>query len=99
VSEREVTPIEQMVHSFLETMPLVGIWLIGLLRGDELRSLLGTSPRAPDFSLRLKEQPLPIGYRAGLVTAITLFGGIPYLEELWRTARAATRTRYQFKPR
>jgi hypothetical protein len=91
VAEREVTPIEQMVHSFMEMLPLVGIWLVSLLREEELRALVGTSARSPDISLRLKEKPLPIGYRAGLLTAIALFGGIPYIEELWRTARAAAR--------
>src|SRR5205814_2105006 len=50
----EVTPTEQMVHSFMEMIPLVGIWLVSVLREDELRALLGTSSRAPDFSLRLK---------------------------------------------
>jgi hypothetical protein len=89
VSKREVTPTEQMVHSFMEMMPLVGIWLVSVLREDELRALLGTSPRRPDFSVRLKEQPLPPGYRRGLLTAIALFGAIPYIEELWRTARVA----------
>jgi hypothetical protein len=93
VSKREVTPTEQMVHSFMEMMPLVGIWLVSLLREDELRALLGTSPRNPDFSVRLKQQPLPVGYRAGLITAIALLGGIPYIEELWRSARAAARRR------
>jgi hypothetical protein len=91
ISEREVTPTEQMVHSFMEMMPLVGIWLVSLLREEELRALIGNSARRPDFSLRLKENPLPIGYRAGLLTAIALFGGIPYMEELWRTARAPAR--------
>ena len=51
--------------------------------------LLGAAPRSPDFSLRLKEQPLPAWYRAGLLTAIALLGGIPYVEELWRTLREA----------
>lgn len=59
------------------------------MKEDELRSLLGVSSREPDFSIRFKEHPLPIGYRAGLITAITRFGAIPYSEELWRTARAS----------
>ena len=88
-AKREVTPTEQMVHSFMEMIPLVGIWLVSVLREDELRALLGTSSRAPDFSLRLKKQPLPISYRAGLITAVALFGAVPYAEELWRTLRIA----------
>jgi hypothetical protein len=91
VAQREVTPTEQMVHSFMEMMPLLGAWLVGALREDEIRALLGTSPRAADFSLRLKEQPLPTGDRAGLISAVALFGGLPYAEELWRCTRAAAR--------
>jgi hypothetical protein len=41
VSKREVTPTEQMVHSFMEIMPLVGIWLVSVLREDELRARWG----------------------------------------------------------
>jgi hypothetical protein len=89
VSERKVTPTEQMVHSVMEMMPLVGTWLVSVLREDELRALLGSSPRKPDFSVRLKEEPLPVGYRGDLLTAIALFGAIPYIEELWRTVRVA----------
>jgi len=89
--EREVTPTEQMVHSFMEMMPLIGIWLVSMLHGEELSALLGTAHRAPDFSLRLKEQPLPVWYRVSLLTSIALLGGIPYLEELLRTSREASR--------
>ena len=88
--EREVTPTEQMVHSFMEMMPLVGVWLVSILREEEVRALLRAAPRSPDFSLRLKEQPLPVWYRVGLLTAIALLGGIPYVEELWRTLREAS---------
>lgn len=88
-AEREVTPTEQMVHSFMEIIPLIGIWLASVLREDELRALLGAASRSPDFSLRLKEKPLSLRYHMALLTGMALFGGIPYLEELWRTARAA----------
>jgi hypothetical protein len=86
---RDVTPTEQMVHSAMEMMPLFGLWLVGLLRRGEVRALIGASASSPDFSIRLKEKPLPLVYRIALLSAIALFGGIPYLEELWRTARVA----------
>lgn len=99
-SKREVTPTEQMVHSVMEMMPLVGMWLVTLLHEEELRALFGSARRSPDFSVRLKEQPLSVTYRVGLITALTLFGGVPYVEELWRTARVAAadnRSRISFQ--
>jgi hypothetical protein len=89
VSRREVRPIEQMVHSFMEIMPLLGVWLAGVLREEEVRALLSGAQRTSDLSLRLKDEPLPVRYRAVLLSAITLLGGVPYSEELWRTARAS----------
>lgn len=91
-SRREITPTEQIVHSFMEMMPLVGLWLVSMLREDELRALIGISARSPDFSLRLKGDPLPATYRTALLGAIALIGGVPYVEELSRTARAALRS-------
>ena len=84
-----MTPTEQMVHSVMEMMPVFGLWLVSLLRRGEVRALIRASARSPDFSIRLKEKPLPLFYRVGVLSAIALFGGIPYLEELWRTSHTA----------
>ncbi|MBV8738181.1 MAG: diguanylate cyclase [Alphaproteobacteria bacterium] len=93
-NNREVTPAEQMVHSVMEMMPLVGIWLVSILHEDEVRALIGASPRPSDYSLRLKEHSPPTSYRAILLTAATLFGALPYIEEFWRCAsRAAAQTK------
>lgn len=69
-------------------MPLVGLGLASLLRERELHALFGRSCRPRDFSLRPKDEPPPRSYRAALFTAIALFGGLPYFEELWRSAHA-----------
>ena len=66
------------------------MWLVWAQ--DQLGAPLGNSVRHPDFSLRLKGQPLAAGYRAALLLAIAMFGGIPYLEELWGSTKAAART-------
>jgi hypothetical protein len=99
VSRREVTPIEQIIHSFMEMMPLVGLWLAGLLREDELRALAGSARRPADFSLRLKNEPLAARYRAVPLSAIALLGVVPYFEELWRTAQAAASSSAGSQPR
>ena len=36
----------------------------------------------------MREKPLPLWYRAGLLISAALFNALPYLEELWRTLRA-----------
>ena len=73
---REVGPIEQHVHSFLEMLPLMGLLMIIVLHWPQFLSLLGLEP------------PLPITYLAKVLALVLLFEVLPYLEELWRTARA-----------
>jgi hypothetical protein len=72
---REVGPIEQHVHSFLEMLPLMGLLMIIVLHWPQFLSLLGLEP------------PLPITYLAKVLALVLLFEVLPYLEELWRTAR------------
>jgi hypothetical protein len=88
---RFIGPVEQQVHSFLEIIPLTAALLIIVLHWSQFLSLLGLGEQ-PDFSLRLKQPPLPIGYVSALLSGVVLFQLIPYLEELWRGLRAA-RTR------
>jgi hypothetical protein len=38
--KREVRPIEQHIHSFLEVLPLAGIAFTGCLHADEVRATL-----------------------------------------------------------
>jgi hypothetical protein len=85
---REIPPIEQQVHAYLELLPLVAIALITVIHWPETKLLfsLGTSPI--DLSLRPRKNPLSLRYRIGLLTAVTLLNGIPYLDELWRGLRA-----------
>ena len=52
---REVGPIEQHVHSFLEMLPLMGLLMIIVLYWPQFLSLLGLEPAS--FDIRLKEPP------------------------------------------
>jgi hypothetical protein len=88
---REVGPIEQHVHSFLEMLPLMGLLMIVVLHWPQFLSLLGLAPAS--FDIRLKEPPLPVTYLATVLALVLLFEVLPYLEELWRTARARRQTR------
>jgi hypothetical protein len=88
VSQREVTPWEQHVHSFLEMIPLMAILLLVVLHDDQAQALAKATLTREALALRLKEPPLPAGYVAGLLAAIVLFSALPYLEELWRCFKA-----------
>ena len=88
---RRVTPFEQMVHSFLELMPLTAFALVCVLHWDQLVSLFGFGQSAADFSLRLKSQPLPPAYVIGLLLATFLLNAVPYAEEMFRTLQARRR--------
>jgi hypothetical protein len=86
---REVRPVEQHVHSVLEMLPLSGLLLVVALHWEQFTALIGFGE--PRFELRLKPDPLPVGYIATMLALTVLFEMLPYLEELirgWRHRRA-----------
>lgn len=88
VEWREVTPIEQHVHSFLELIPLMALSLVIVLNWDQFLALFGYGSAVADFSIQFKEPPLPIGYVLGVLAAIAILEILPFAEELWRCLRA-----------
>ncbi|MBI2768272.1 MAG: diguanylate cyclase [Burkholderiales bacterium] len=86
---RRVGPFEQMVHSFLELLPLVSLALLTVMGWDQLL----------DFNLQRKAQPWPTAYLACAFAAAVLFNGLPLLEETWRCWRFRARTRPSPAPR
>ena len=56
---REVTPLEQHVHSFLEMIPLMAILILATRHWAQLLALFGLGDATADGSLRLKQPPLP----------------------------------------
>lgn len=75
---RHISPIEQLVHGFMDVLPLIAVALIGVLYWPEITA----SPDAPVFSLR----PPDLG-RTLLLGSFALLSGVPILEELARTHR------------
>jgi hypothetical protein len=88
---REVTPIEQHVHSFLEMMPLMGFVLIAVLNWPQFLALVGLGNEPARFDLRLRHAPPSWMYVATILTLVLLFEVLPYLEELVRGLRADRR--------
>jgi hypothetical protein len=89
--KREVTPLEQHVHSFLEMLPLMGLLVIITLHWQQFLSLFGFGPAAPEFALHLKEPPLPWLYVIIILFLVLLFEVLPYLEEFIRGLRREKR--------
>jgi hypothetical protein len=83
---RQVGPGEQMVHSFLEVVPLLVLALLVVAHWDQARSLLDES--MPDFQLRWKEQPWPASYLLGGAVVVTVCNLVPLAEESWRCWRS-----------
>lgn len=87
VTQRDVSPLEQHVHSFLELVPLAAVMLVSLLHWPQFKALSGLEVAAPS-TLRLKRKPLAGAYIVGALAAMVAFGVLPYSEELWRDWRA-----------
>ncbi|MFI9308872.1 diguanylate cyclase [Streptomyces triculaminicus] len=87
--DRAVKPVEQHVHSFLETLPFAALASLICLHPAQARSLLrggGGDPTA--WRLVPRRTPLPRGYLAGIGLGVAAFIALPYGEELVRCLRA-----------
>ena len=91
VSRRKIPAREQHTHSFMETLPFDILAVFACLHPEQFRSMFGMGPEKPDFSLRLKQPPLPLQQIAGIFGALTLFVVLPHMEELLRCRRAYQR--------
>jgi hypothetical protein len=88
---RHVAPREQMVHSFLELLPITALFLLGILKWEQFLALLGLGVEQPVFALHVRV--LPIGFVVAVLSAAALLNLIPYIEELWRCISRARQTR------
>jgi hypothetical protein len=85
---REVPPVEQHVHSVLEMLPLTALLIVVALHWPQFAALFGAGTESADFSLRLKQPPLPWLYVTVMLALVLLFEVLPYGEEFMRTLRA-----------
>ena len=88
-SGREVSPLEQHVHSFLESLPFMATAALTCLHWDQLKMLMRGARGRRAWRLRWKRPPLPGGYVASVAGAIVLLVALPYGEELYRCLRTA----------
>jgi len=88
---REISPIEQHIHSHLEYLPMVAVLLVCLLYRDQLRALFSFDGVPISFSLELKKQPIPCIYLVLVLAPVLLFQGTLLIEEFLRTWRHTRR--------
>jgi hypothetical protein len=75
---RRISPFEQLVHGFMDVLPLVAVAIFGVLHWQAIGAGLSR--------LSLALVPLDAG-RLWLLASFTLLAGVPILEELARTLR------------
>lgn len=90
-SGRTVSPVEQHVHSFLESLPFMATAALTCLHWDQLRMLVRGVRGSRAWGLHWKRPALPAPYLASVAGAIALLVALPYGEELYRCVRAARR--------
>ncbi|MGW2787475.1 hypothetical protein ACWC3X_40795 [Streptomyces populi] len=86
--KREVRPVEQHVHSFLEVLPITAAAFTTCLHRDRVRKLFRSGGRADDRKLVPKERPLSAGYLTAIAAGVGLCVALPYAEEMARCLRA-----------
>ncbi|MFI2352999.1 diguanylate cyclase [Streptomyces sp. NPDC019443] len=86
--DREVRPVEQHIHSFLEVLPLSAMAFTACLHADEVRALLRGGRGSQDWKLLPKDRPLSAKYLAALGVIIGAGVILPYAEEMTRCLRA-----------
>ncbi|GAB3765895.1 hypothetical protein GCM10028796_24140 [Ramlibacter monticola] len=82
---RQIRPFEQMVHSYMELLPLVLLALLAMMNWDQVMALFAQD--TPDLDMRLKDVPWPRDYLLGAGIAVLLLNVVPLVEETWRCLR------------
>jgi hypothetical protein len=90
VPRRDVRPMEQMVHSFMEILPLTSIALLAVMAWPQALALAGLGTESADWSLRPKQSPLSASYLVGGFLLSLVFNAVPLAQETWSCLRART---------
>jgi hypothetical protein len=87
---RDVAPFEQMVHSFMELLPLVSLLLL---------VFVAWPIRLDDLSLHPRQGPWPVTYMAAALVASVLFNVLPLLQETASCLRGRNPREAGYSPR
>jgi hypothetical protein len=81
-ASRKVEPREQMVHSFLELLPVTAYLLLAVAEWKQFLALFGLGAERAVFVPQVR--PLSGVYATVILAAAFLLNAVPYLEELMR---------------
>ena len=95
---RDITFVEQHIHSFLEVSPIMATALLGALHWDQVAALFGNDRPPRALRLRPRRGPLGAKQRLALIAVATLGGLLPQIEELWRCASVSPSPSARPKP-
>jgi hypothetical protein len=87
-STREVAPVEQHVHSFLEMLPLMGLTLVAILNWGQFLALFGLRGEQARFDISVRAGEPSWSYVVTMLSLVLVFEVLPYFEELMRGLRA-----------
>ena len=87
---RHIAPREQMIHSFLEILPITALMLLAVLYWPQFLALFGAGTQAPIFAPHSRF--LPMNFVITILAAAFLLNLLPYLEELYRCVAKTNRT-------
>lgn len=76
--QRYISPLEQLVHGFMDVLPLVAVAIFGVLHWQEI----GTGLDGASLALVPADSSRP-----GLLASFATLAGVPVFEELVRTLR------------
>lgn len=87
---RKIEPREQMVHSFLELLPITAFLLLAVAEWPQFLAMMGIGPQQAAFAPQIRVMPL--FYVLTVLAAAFLSNLVPYLEELWRCLQARNKS-------
>jgi hypothetical protein len=81
---RDISPLEQHIHGYLEMLPLFALCLVAILSWESFAPLL--TGEFASFTIRSRAIPLPTWVVVIVLGGLSL-SGLAIAEELWRTSK------------
>jgi hypothetical protein len=86
-SKRRIAVVEQWVHGLQQTLPWIGLAMLMVIHRDQVLALVGRGSVAADWSVRMKQPPLPAPMLIGLFAAAAIVVLVPFVQEALRGIR------------